>query len=620
MSIIFGIIREQGGQVTKEELRRLGSATQRYACEGTHLQVLGEVGFGYQPYFTDKRSELEPGPLEGSDGTCVVFDGRLDNYHDLCRSLEILPDSTSDSEIVLASFARWGEACFGKFVGDWALAIWSPHDASLRLARDHAGSRTLYFSRTGGEIQFSTFLETLIHGDRSPIVEFTYAALYLSSLPTGDLTPYKAIFAVTPAHVLTFSGNSQSRKPHWNWFPNDRIVYRSEEEYEQHFFALFRQAVERRTGPGAPLLAHLSGGVDSSSIVCMSDFIRREQGSGVNDLVDTLSYFNDLEPNWNERPYFTLIEERRGKAGFHIDLSKRKRTFQQVPVDDGFYGFPGGDSGTLASERELQAILGERGYKAILSGIGGDELLGGVPTFKFQLADHVLAGRIGEFSRLAIDSCISTRDPIISLFFEVLKTVGQLYATRSDLSRRPIPPWLTQKSSSVVRRVIEQIHPESRSFGATPSSVAAGVTWWRLLETMPHLSPGYLVRYEYRYPYLDRDLVDFLIRIPKEQLVRPGRRRSLMRRALKSIVPTEVLERPRKAYMSRTRAASLRERTGQPGGMAPPFALEAHGLVDGASLEKFFRLIGDHHVWKWTAALARAAHYEAFLRSSDAVW
>ena len=68
---------------------------------------------------------------------------------------------------------------------------------------------------------------------------------------------------------------------------------------------------------------------------------------------------------------------------------------------------------------------------------------------------------------------------------------------------------------------------------------------------MPHLFPSLLSRLEYRYPLLDRDLVGFLFSIPREQLFRPGRKRSLMRRALVSIMPPVVLERRRKAYQLR---------------------------------------------------------------------
>ena len=83
-------------------------------------------------------------------------------------------------------------------------------------------------------------------------------------------------------------------------------------------------------------------------------------------------------------------------------------------------------------------------------------------------------------------------------------------------------------------------------------------TWWLTLETLPHLNPGHLTRREYRYPYLDRDLLEFLYAIPREELIRPHERRSLMRRSLRGLVPEEILNRKRKAFIARAPVAALR--------------------------------------------------------------
>jgi asparagine synthase (glutamine-hydrolysing) len=79
------------------------------------------------------------------------------------------------------------------------------------------------------------------------------------------------------------------------------------------------------------------------------------------------------------------------------------------------------------------------------------------------------------------------------------------------------------------------------------------------METLPHLFPRLIARPEYRYPYLDKDLVSFVLAIPREQLLRPNRRRALMRRALKGIVPHEVLERSAKAFQLRGTLQAIRD-------------------------------------------------------------
>jgi asparagine synthase (glutamine-hydrolysing) len=93
-----------------------------------------------------------------------------------------------------------------------------------------------------------------------------------------------------------------------------------------------------------------------------------------------------------------------------------------------------------------------------------------------------------------------------------------------------------------------------------PSQIFAGEAWESILDSLPHLKPGLLCRYEFRYPYLDRDLVDFLLAIPRTQFAQPGRRRYMMRNAMKGIVPDEVLERKRKALVQRSPLIAFRRR------------------------------------------------------------
>src|SRR5579864_4787500 len=116
------------------------------------------------------------------------------------------------------------------------------------------------------------------------------------------------------------------RPPRSTLFPyttlfRSRIRYRTDAEYEEHFRSAFEQSVKRRLGSAAPVLAELSGGVDSSSIVCVADDILTREGG---PRLDTVSYYDDSEPNWDERPFFTRIEEKRGRTGCHINIHQKE--------------------------------------------------------------------------------------------------------------------------------------------------------------------------------------------------------------------------------------------------------------------------------------------------------
>jgi asparagine synthase (glutamine-hydrolysing) len=546
MSIIFGLRKNEGGSVVEPELRRLALATQSFAPDGTFVTASGLVGMGFQPYHTQPRSTLESSPLTDAAGNVVAFDGRLDNHKELSELLEIRSQCPSDSEIVLAAFRRWGEKCCSHLVGDWALALWSSEERSLYLARDHAGTRTLFYEISSAGILWSTYLETFLADRPSRDLDEGFIARYLICEPLRDFTPYNNVRAVTPGHYVVIRTDSATRiTPHWQWMTKSKIIYKTDEEYEQHFLSLFREAVRRRSEPAGPFLAQLSGGMDSTSIVCMADQIRLKQGACSEDLIDTISYYDDSEPNWNEKPYFTLVEEARDKRGVHIAASALDRSFEPPPPN---YPLPGADSRTALAEKELEERLGNGKYRVVLSGIGGDELLGGPPDPLPELADYLVSLRLECLLRHSFAWCIESRTPLMHMLAKAAKLTVRSYP-RLPVAEKKIPPWISE-NLRIRFGALGEKEKRPLTLGLLPSAIDKGMTWWNLLETLPHRFHALTARYEFRYPYLDRDLVDFLLRIPPNLLLRPGRRRFMMRRALRNIVPVNVLERRRKAYVS----------------------------------------------------------------------
>ena len=580
MSSLFGIRQAEGCAVEQGLLQRIASATDSYAPDGTSIAANGRVGMGFQPYHTHQRSHLESKPVVNTRGDMLTFDGRLDNFKELCGLLDLKHEQAPDSMIALAAFTRWGEECFSCFVGDWALALWASKQRLIYLARDHAGTRTLYYQLRGDELLWATHLETLLAYSKDQSVDEAFAAAYLSAQPIRDLTPFRNIYAVSAAHYLAFREGNFTRKPHWVSTVKERIRYASDADYDEHFVSLFRNAVERRTGPGAPIIAELSGGMDSTSIVCMSDHIRKAQGATTADLVDTVSYYDDSEPNWDEMPYFKAVEKARGKGGLHIQISKLAPTYEP-PV--AMYLWPGPEKNTLAAEQLFEDELSQGKYRAILSGIGGDELLGGPPNPLPELADYLVSLKLSSLLTQGVKWALAKRVPLITLLGDVAAFAFRSYARRPQHSAQ-LPSWLSPSTVTLATRR-RDLRPSGPTFGRLPSSIDNSSTWWSIIETLNRPALRVVARREYRYPLLDRDLVDFLVRIPPNQLIRPDRRRLLMRRALKNIVPAEVLERKRKAFVMRGPAIALAENKSKLQALLGSPQLKAHRFVERNALE-----------------------------------
>ena len=503
MSVIYGLLKEHGVTVIESELRQLAAVTDRYATGTGAVHVRGRLGMGFQPYSSHLRSELERGPTSGSHGHALCFDGRLDNYKELSEELSLHdPEALSDSQIVLAAFVQWSEACFSRFVGDWALALWSEKDQSLYLARDHAGTRTLYFRHEQGEAVWATYLDTFQTRDATFQFSYDYAACYLAGRFVRDLTPYEGIRSVPPGHYLKIHEGVLSRRQHWSSTVETTLRYDTDAEYEARFLTLFQQSVARRTGPGAPILAQLSGGMDSTAIVCMSDRIHRRNDPN-SEILDTVSFYDDTEASLNERPYFSITEAKRGKVGTHLDIAFSQRTFEPYDSTDGIYLIPGADSFSIEQERRFHDAVWQKGYRSVLSGIGGDEVLGGIPDALPELADYLVSGNVRRLLRQSIAWSLVDRSPLLATLGRTASYTACLYLSPKPKDR-DVPPWIL---SSLRKRLweIEAPHQTLRTrVGITPHCLDNSLAWWSVMETLPHLFPQLLVRPEYRYPFLDK--------------------------------------------------------------------------------------------------------------------
>jgi asparagine synthase (glutamine-hydrolysing) len=593
-----------------EELLRLSRATERYATHQSVFSTIGRVGMCCQLYLSHERSRMDTGPLTDMCGNTLSYDGRLDNFRQLAEVLGLNAVSSSDSVIVLAAFRRWGKECFARFTGDWALSLWAAEEQTLLLARDHAGARSLYYSRTKFRTQWATYLDTFTASGLELHLSKEYAAAYLSNSPVRDLTPYQEIVSVLPGHYVVAREEAISQRPHWSPVIRASIRYQANTKYDDQFLSLFGQAVSRRTGPGQPIIAELSGGMDSTSIVCMSDSLRRSANPDAG-ILDTISYFDDSEVSLDERPYFSLTEAHRGKVGAHIDVAFSHRTFDAPDSEFGRYQFPGCDRFSLELEHTLLRTLREKGYRSVLSGIGGDEVLGGIPDGTPELADHLVCGRFGKFLGRAVEWSLPERSPLIATVSNTMRYAARLY-TRGSLKNRPVPPWISKELRDGCFEYSRPIGTVFGRIGIAPHRLENALTWWQIMETLPHLSPRILFRPEYRYPMLDKDLVEFLFSIPPEQLVQPGRRRLMMRRTLHGIVPVEILERRRKAFQLRAPMNAIRTAHLKLERLLSASSIAEMGFIDVDALRCALRATADGSA-EWYQAIFRTIAYELWL-------
>ena len=172
----------------------------------------------------------------------------------------------------------------------------------------------------------------------------------------------------------------------------------------------------------------------------------------------------------------------------------------------------------------------------MLSGIAGDEVMGGVPTPAPELEDLLARARFREFAHQLKLWALELRKPWIHLFWEAARDFLPLALVGVPEHCRPAP-WLQPSFVKRYRAALMGYPSRTKLFGPLPTFQACIATLNVLQKQLARTALPFAPTYERRYPFLDRDLLEFLFAIPREQLVRPHQRRSLMRRALAGIVP-----------------------------------------------------------------------------------
>jgi asparagine synthase (glutamine-hydrolysing) len=341
----------------------------------------------------------------------------------------------------------------------------------------------------------------------------------------------------------------------WEFPIQSEILYRTDAEYEEHFLLVIKEAVRRRLRSDSPILAELSGGMDSSSVVCIADALIAA-GAAETSRLDTVSYFDDSEPNWNERPYFTKVEEKRCCRGCHVDVSSQKFfSFKR----GGFAATPGSAGHGSDATSQVAASVALNENRVLLSGIGGDEITGGVPTPLPELEDLLARGRLQILARQLKIWALNQRKPWFQLLCDAARGFLPQSLVGTSEGTKPVA-WL---DVNFLRRNREAIYGYSSRLKVSGPLPSLQRNLQKLDELRRQLACQNLSSnpmLEKRYPYLDRTFLEFMLAIPRSQLVRPGQRRSLMRRALEGIVPDEILQRKRKAFVSRRIAIELKDR------------------------------------------------------------
>ena len=538
--------------VNKSLLTDLGRHLASHGPDAGSEVVTSNAGMSYRAFHTTRESRFEIQPLLTSQGHLLVWNGRLDNRDGLLRQLrDRIPNGPvliTDVEIVLAAYLKWGEDCFVRLIGDFCLALRDEHLEKLYLVRDVVGTRTLYFHADGNRVCWSTHLSPLLHVFHLPLeIEEEYIAGQLTRAPEPGLTPYKNIHAVKPGHVFTFSHDGRMiERRYWSLYPSSEIRYRRDEQYVEHFLHEFRESVRCRLRSDGPVFAELSGGLDSSSIVCIADQILATERVQAPRLETVSQVFREC-PTSDERKFIRLVEQQRG-INSHYIFEDEHRMLAPLP-DDFDIVTPNPAMLALNYLKGMREAMRENNARVLMSGQGGDELLGSNYSAYPEVADHLRSLKLALLNRRLRDWSSALNKPYIQLLLKsallplLPRGVQTLFKRGTG---RVLPPWFAPE-------FIKRANLSERNLGVKdvfgfrlPSERDQSAGFISMVRGISLGSRSEQTDIDITYPYLHRPLVEFLQAVPIEQLLRPGENRSLMRRAMRGILPDKIAERKTK--------------------------------------------------------------------------
>ncbi|MBV9927479.1 MAG: hypothetical protein JOZ96_20840 [Acidobacteria bacterium] len=484
------------------------------------------------------------------------WDGRLDNRDDLLPRLrDSLQGDTGNAAIARAAYERWGADGLVHLIGDWSVVIRDKVNHTTVLASDFAGVRPLYYHVQGGRVRWSSRLQSLVEATGVSELDEQYVAGFLTFGGCPNRTPYQGIYSVPPGHAVCVSSEGTSVRRFWAMPVGDAIRFQDERRYEEQLRSLFREAVAVRLQTRSPVLAELSGGLDSSSVVCVATDLMRSGAVGASSLTGVgFVWRNSLD-----EPFMREVETHCGIEGVHIsthDVPLVAETEAGGAMPEPFQPL----------RTSVAATASRFGAKTVLTGQNGDLMLGNWFDDSLQVAASLRRLSLGRAFEEALAWSKILRLPVYRVLWRALQA-----ALPPTLS--PAAVYASADGSYAPKKIETSLVPgfSSRTGLSEPGSFFSN-DWMQapperrryfhaltaMLELRMLQPAEPLQHLDYTHPFAHRPLVEFLMTVPTDVLCRPGEPRRLMRSAFSEMWPPRLRARRSKGLFNAPWQEALR--------------------------------------------------------------
>lgn len=574
---------------------RMNEYTKRRGPDNRSQLVNERVSFGHNRLAIIDLSESANQPMYSEDKRLLlIYNGEIYNYQEVRSELVNRGykfRTNSDSEVILYAYQEYGPDCLSRFNGMWAFCIYDDRDKSLFLARDQFGIKPLYYYEGSGSFIFSSMIGAILEHTSVPREADDDSILQYLAFNLEDHTErtfFRGIVNLPPTTYLRYYLDDRRLERH-EWLKYSPVEKRVTSEEELR--AAFERSVKYRLISDVPVGSCLSGGVDSSSIVCTMDKM----------LSGEFYTFSHIEPGYvfDESKYVRIVGA--------CTKTRQEMTSLSVPsfLDDVTTFVEAQEEPVTGlspyAQFNLMRLANKSGLKVLLDGQGGDEIFAGYHYYYGFLFSELWQKM--RWIRLARE-----------LWHYLLKNNSLLGAQLFAFSRLPnfaqhatlrhyLQPWINWDTyNKDLKRLSDPRF--------TINSLETGLHLALTSTAIPHLlrwedRNSMHFGIETRLPFLDQDLVDLARTLPLESKLAKGESKVIFKKALRKVVPPEIFARRDKIGFQ----ASINEFIRNP-------AIRSYflNIVNSTS----FR---NRPYWRWKeVSKLFEAHYQGRINIGDTIW
>jgi len=506
------------------------------------LSILDLSEAGHQPMFSQDKNLV------------IVFNGEIYNYKEIAEELKTEGyqfKSGSDTEVILASYDKWGKGCLEKFNGMWAFAIYNIKNSTLFCARDRLGVKPFYYYKDENAFIFASEIKAILEYQdvkKTPNDQIIYDFLAHGFSDHTEETFFKGIKQLLPGHYLEIQNWKLEISQYWDLDPDKKLEL-TDQQAINNFKELFEDSIKLRLRADVAVGSCLSGGLDSSSIVATANNLLRQDKSSAKSLGERQKTFSSVYEREefkkaNEKQYIDKVIQQTEVEPHFIEpnpLNLWQNLQELAWSQDEPFG-----STSIYAQWNVFKLAKENKIKVMLDGQGADEMMAGyLGIFGTYLYELFRQGNWGMMFREIRE--FRAKHPDISL-----ATIGRNFGfTMSQALPKSIFEWFFKKTRNTKfldEKFVEKNYHAFKLPGYYKNLLKDYSYWSVKNVSLPSLlhwedRNSMIHSIESRVPFLDYRLVEYIFALPDNQIIRDGVTKYILREAMRDLLPEEIYNR-----------------------------------------------------------------------------